>query len=69
MSTLTEIKNDRALLAALFAVAAVLDAEGEEAVSWYEDGMGHREIIENLLSDPEKRAERCALLVCTLKHM
>lgn len=57
--------TDKLTLVALHALLAVHDAEGESSVSWYRDDMEWREIVENLLEDPETRAERCLLLQCT----
>ena len=65
----TDRREQELDLAALITLSYVIDADGEEAVSWYEDGMNGRTIIKNLMKDHDKRDERLALLVCTLKHI
>lgn len=58
----------RLLLASLYLIMHIIDTEGEDAVSWYDDSLDARSIVSHLLKNDETRVNRLLMLVCTLMH-
>lgn len=63
------VTEQRILFACLYLILHVIDSQGEEAASWYDESMSTREILNRLLKDRATRVERLSMLVCTLKSI